>query len=105
MVRGEAKIRTRGSAASSELRPAALARILPRSNTVGAYGRLRRKRETKRQGSWRNRAVRGARDRSGRLRRRRRGQQQRQHKQQQLRRQRSGAAFVLVLEHLLRRRR
>src|SRR4051812_36697406 len=30
MVRGEAKIRTRGSAASSELRPAALARILPR---------------------------------------------------------------------------
>ena len=84
------------------LRPAAPDRILPRSNTVGANGRRRRKRETKRQGSWRDRSVRGARVRGRGLRRRRRqrGQQQRRR-----RRQRAGAAHVVVLEHLLRGRR
>src|SRR3954447_12727806 len=99
MVRAEEKLRMAPSGASSELRPAAPNRILPRSKTVGANGRLRRKRETKRQGSWPDRAVRGSRDRSRRLWGRRRGQQQQQWRR---RRQSRGAAHVFVLEHLLR---
>ena len=78
MVRGESCVRTPRAGTRSRLRPAAPDRILPRSNTVGANGRRRRKRETKRQGSWRDRAVRGARDRSRGLRRRRREREQQQ---------------------------